>query len=210
MLWSSGRSVKFVVGSTLCEEDVPGFLRAESLSTPSMDTRKPAWMVGLSRYEMPFSMSLAARLSAGWESHLPVCQYLNRFSWFYRNNRTRIELAARELRLVLEGLFAVQSWPSLFRLLLDVMGERAATILPRGTSDADVAFFLGGLLVGTGPTPVSLAGLPEMVHNLRELPTGPAEACLRIPHYHRILDNLERSAERATPVVDQLCSALKA
>jgi hypothetical protein len=211
MLLSTGaRSVTFVAGSTVCEQDVDGFFREECPPGADSDFRKPSWKLGLSRYELPFCLHLAAGLAAGWESHLPVCVFLERFTSFYRSNRTRVELAARELHFVLDGLFAVQPWPGLFQVLLDAMGEQAAFSLPKGVSAGDVASFLARLLIGAGPAEVSLARLPELLHTLRGLPTGPAEAFLRTPHHRRILENLERSTARVTPVLDQLRQALAA
>jgi hypothetical protein len=201
------RSVKYAAGNAICEQDIDGFLREQDPVVESQG-RQPLWMRGLSRYDIPFCMSLAGGMAMAWGTNLAVCPFLDRFSVFYRSNRTHLELAARELRLVLEGLFAVQSWPALFGVLLDAMGEDAAFSLPRGATSTDIASFLGRLLVGTGPREVSVSNLPELLHTLLEMPTGPAEACLRIPHYRRILESLEHSSQRVSPVLAQLRAAL--
>lgn len=208
LLAVGARSVKYVAGSVVCEQDLDGFLREQYSDALESQQRAPAWMLGLSRYEIPFCMTLAGRLAPAWGGNLAVCPFLDRFGFFYRANRTHLELAARELHHVLDGLFAVQSWPGLFGVLLDAMGEGAAQSLPRGIAATDIASFLGRLLVGNGPEEVSLARLPELLHTLQEMPTGPAEACRRIPHYRRILENLERSCQRVSPVLAQLRAAL--
>ncbi len=210
LLSSSYRSVKFAVGTTVCEQDLTGFLADEYPAAAAPGARMGPWTLGLSQYEMPFCLYLAGGLAPGWGGHLPVCRFLERFTSFYRNNRTHIELAARELHHVVDGLLALQPWPALFRFLLDTMGEQSDSAIPKGVSAKDVAGFLGRLLIGKGPAQVSLGGLPELLHTIRELPTGPAVACLRIPHYARIMENLERAAARVTPVVNQLRDALEA
>jgi len=47
---------------------------------------------GLSPYEMPFCMGLAGELPPAWPGFVSACAFLDRFSHFYRGNRTRIEL----------------------------------------------------------------------------------------------------------------------
>jgi hypothetical protein len=209
MLLSVGAaSVRFVAGSTLYEQDQDGFLLEEFPGSGTAGTQQAPWLMGLSRFEMPLCMGLAGTLAPAWTDTTSACSYLDRFSHFYRNNRTHVELAARELRYVLEGLFALQHWPALFASLMDSMGDRARGSLPNGMAAMDVGAFLGRLLIGTGDSQVTLARLPQCLRAMREPLTAEAEECMGIPQYQRMIENLERSAERVSPVLQQLRDAL--
>jgi hypothetical protein len=72
----------------------------------------------------------------------------------------------------------------------------------------DVGAFLGRLLIGTGDSQVTLARLPQCLRAMREPPTVEAEECMGIPQYQRMSEKLERSAERVSPVLQQLRNAL--
>jgi hypothetical protein len=151
-------------------------------------------------------MGLAGELPPAWPGIASACAFLDRFSHFYRSHRTRIELAGRELRYVAEGLLALQHWPALLALVMDSMGEMAS--LPKGLAGADLGAFVGRLLIGTPHRRITLARVPECMRAMYELTTPPAEECLRIPHYRRMLQNLERSAEAAAPLMEQLRAEL--
>ena len=200
-------SVQFVVGSTLYGQDQAGFLLAEFPLGGASPCRAP-WLQGLSPYEMPFCMGLAGELPLAWPGIVSACAFLDRFSHFYRSHRPRIELAGRELRYVAEGLLALQHWPALFAMVMDSMGELARGSLPKGLAAADLGAFLGRLLIGAQDSGINLARVPECVRAMNEPPTPLAEDCLRIPHYRRMLKNLERFTESAAPLIEQLRAAL--
>jgi hypothetical protein len=196
-----------VVGNTLYEQDQSGFLLAEFPAGGAAPNRA-SWLQGLSPNEMPFCMGLAGELTLAWPGTVSACAFLARFSHFYRSQRPRIELAARELRYVAEGLLALQHWPELLALVMDSMGELGPACLPKRLAAAELGAFLGRLLVGTQQNRITLARVPECVRAMSEPPTPAAEDCLRTPHYRRMLKNLERFAESAAPLIDQLCAAL--
>lgn len=207
LLSVEGGFVRFVVGNTLYQQGEADFLQAE-FPAGGASASPPAWLQGLSQAEMPFCMGLAGELPLAWPGTASACALLDRFSHFYRSQRTRIELAGRELRYVAEGLLALQHWPPLFALATDSMGGVARGSLPKGLAVADLGAFLGRLLIGTQHIGISLARVPECVRAMCEQPAPPAEECLRIPHYRRMLKNLERSAESVAPLVEQLRAAL--
>jgi hypothetical protein len=91
---------------------------------------------------------------------------------------------------------------------MDSMGELARGSLPKGLAAADLGAFLGRLLIGTQDSRLTLARVPECVRAMYEPPTPLAEDCLRIPHYRRMLKNLERFTESAAPLMEQLRAAL--
>ena len=208
LLSVEGESVKFVAGNTLYEQDQDGFLIHEFQSGEPVSVRRASWLLGLSRYEMPFCMSLAGTLALASGDSILACPFLERFSYFYRSHRPKLDVAARELRHVLEGLFALQRWPAMFTLLMDSMGPQARLSLPRGVAATDVASFLGRLLIGAGPDRVTVASLPSLVRSMRGAPSEQTEECLRIPQYRRMLENIELSAERVTPLLDNLRAGL--
>ena len=197
-------SVQFVVGNTLYRQDQADFLLAE-FSAGDPPPSPASWLQGLSPYEMPFCMGVAGELPLAWPGIVSACAFLDRFSHFYRSHRTRIELAGRDLRYVAEGLLALQHWPPLFAMVMDSMGELA---LPKGLAAADLGAFVGKLLTGTQHNRITLARVPECVRAMCDPPTPQAEDCLRIPHYRRMLKNLERFTESAAPLIDQLRGAL--
>lgn len=200
-------SVQFVVGSTLYRQDQADFLLAEFPAGGAPPGRAP-WLQGLSPYEMPFYLGLAGELPLAWPGIASSCAFLDRFSHFYRGHRTRIEVAGRELRYVAEGLLALQHWPPLFAAVMDSMGEAARDSLPTGLAAADLGGFLGSVLTGTQQCRITLARVPECVRAICEPPAPAAEECLRIPHYRRMLERLERSAESTAPLIEQLRAAL--
>ncbi|MFY9727411.1 MAG: hypothetical protein WB579_06760 [Bryobacteraceae bacterium] len=199
-------SVQFVVGSTLYRQDQAGFLLAEFPSGGAALDRA-SWLQGLSPHEMPFCMGLAGELPAAWPGIASACAFLDRFGHFYRSHRPRIELAGRELRYVAEALLALQHWPPLLAEVMDSMGDPARESFPKGLAASDLGAFLGRLLIGAQRR-LTLAGVPECLRGIYESPTPQAEECLRIPHYRRMLDKLERSSESAAPLIDQLAAAL--
>jgi len=207
LLSIKGGSVRFVAGNTLYRQDQAGFLLAEFPAGAAPPTRA-SWLQGLSRYEVSFYMGLAGELPAAWPGIASACAFLDRFGHFYRSHRTGIELAERELRSVAEGLLALQRWPELLAAVTDSMGEAARGSLPKGLADADLGAFLGRLLIGTRHGRITLGRVPECVRAMCEAPTPPAEDCLRIPQYGRMLKKLERSAESAAPLMEQLSAAL--
>ncbi len=207
LLSVKGGSVQFVAGNTFYRQDQADFLLAEFPAGGASPSRA-SWLQGLSPYEMPFCMGLAGELTPAWPGIVSACAFLDRFSHFYRSHRTRIELAGRELRYVAEGLLALQHWPPLFAAVMDSMGELARASLPKGLAAADLGAFVGRLLIGTQHGCITLARVPECVRAMYEPPAPLAEDCLRIPHYRRMLKNLERFAESAAPLVEQLAAAL--
>lgn len=200
-------SVQFVVGDTLYRQDQADFLRAE-FPAGGVSPNRPSWLQGLSPWEMPFFMGLAGELLLAWPGSASASAFLDRFSHFYRSHRTRIEQAERELRYVAEGLLALQHWPALFAAVMDSMGELARASLPKGLAAADLGAFAGRLLIGAQHSRTTLARVPECVRAMCEPPTPAAEDCLRIPHYRRMLKNLERFTESAAPLMEQLRAAL--
>jgi hypothetical protein len=201
------KSVKFLAGNVLYEEDLDGFLKHEVPSGAPAGASQAGWLAGLSRFEMPFSMSLAATLALASDESVSGCFFLERFSCFYCNHRTHIELAARELRPVLERLFGLRQWPALFASCLDSMSELAHSSLPKGVTPPDVAAFLGRLLIGTGRDQITLADLPATVRELRQSPSEETLQFLRVPHLSRMLDTLEHFSGRAAPLLDRLRAA---
>ncbi len=200
-------SVQYVVGNTLYKQDQAGFLLAGFPAGDEPATRA-SWLQGLSPYEMPFSMGLARELPAAWPGMVSACAFLDRFSHFYRSHRTRIELAGRELRYVAEGLLALQHWPALFAAVMDSMGEMSRQSLPKGLAAADLGAFVGRLMIGAQQNRIRLDRVPECLRAMCQPPTPPAEDCLRIPHYRRMLKNLERYTESAAPLIEELRAAL--
>ena len=200
-------SVQFVAGNTLYKQDHEGFLFAE-FAAGGAPPRRASWLQGLSPYEMPLYLGLAGELPPLWPGVVSACAFLERFSHFYRNHRTTIELAARELRYVAEGLLALQHWPALFEAVMDSMGEQARGTLPNGLAATDLGAFLGRLLIGAQYRRITLARVPECVRAMREASLPQAQECLRIPHYRRMLEKLEPAAESAVPLIEQLRAAL--
>jgi hypothetical protein len=207
LLSVEGGTVRFVVGNTLYGQSQADFLLAE-FPAGGVSPSRASWLQGLSPYEMPFCMGLAGELPPAWPGIVSACAFLDRFSHFYRSHRTRIELAGRELCYVAEALLALQHWPALLALVMDSMGGRARGSLPKGLAAADLGAFVGRLLIGAQHSRITLARVPECVRAMCEPPTPPAEECLRIPHYRRMLKNLERSAESVAPLIEQLRAAL--
>jgi len=201
------KSVKFLAGNALYAEDLDGFLKHEFPSGVPAGASQAGWLAGLSRFEMPFSMSLAATLALECDESISGCSFLERFCCFYCNHRTHLESAARDLRHVLEGLGGLRQWPTLFTSCLDCMGERARSSLPNSVTPPDVAAFLGRLMLGTGRDRITLADLPATVRELRQSPSEETLQFLRVPHLSRMLDRLEHFAGSAAPLVDRLRAA---
>ena len=204
--WDCG-VVRFVVGATLYEQDHPSFLLAE-FPPGGAPPRLATWLRDLSPREAPLFLGLAGELVPLWPGVTAACGFLDRFGYFYRLHRTLIEPAARELRTVAEGLLALQHWPVLFERAMDAMGERAYASLPKALAAADLGAFLGRLLMGSLSGRLTLARIPECLRSMREPPAPQAEECLRIPHYRRMFDQLERSAESAAPAIERLRAAV--
>jgi len=200
-------SVQFVAGNTLYRQDQAEFMLAE-FPAGGASTSRPSWLQGMSPYEMPFCMGLAGELTLAWPGIVSACAFLDRFSHFYRGQRPRIEVARRELRYFAEGLLALQHWPPLFAAVMDSMGDPARESLPRGLAAADLGAFVGRLLIGAQQNRITLARVPQCVRAMCEPPAAPAEDCLRIPHYRRMLNKMERYAESAVPLIEQLSAAL--
>ena len=196
-----------MAGNILYQEDLDGFLRREFPTGAPAGASWAPWLAGLSPHEMPFSMSLASTLALACEETSSGCAFLERFSCYYCGHRTRIEQAARELRHVLDGLFALEQQPGLFASCMDSMGEEARSCLPKGLAPPDVASFLGRFLIGTGRHEITLANLPSAVRQLRESRDDATTAALRLPHFRRMLETLEQSAGRAAPVLARLRAA---
>ncbi|HUI54281.1 MAG TPA: hypothetical protein VLY04_04880 [Bryobacteraceae bacterium] len=208
MLLSIDRaSVRCLAGNILYEEDLAGFLKREFPSGGPPEARKAPWFALLSRQEMPFCISLVATLVQTSEDNVPGCLFLERFSRFYSGHRSEVQLAARELRLVLDGLFALQQAPALFATCMDSMGPLARVSLPRGVALSDVGSFLGRLMIGAGRDQISLAELPSVVRGIRQSSAEEAQRFLQIPHRRRMLETLERSAESVAPLLDRLRAA---
>ena len=207
LLSLGGGCVQFIVGDTLYQEDLEGFETAE-FPAGGAPPRLPSWLAGLSPHDMPFCMGMAGELALVWPGIVSGCAFLERFSHFYRSHRTQIELAARELRHVAEGLLAIQHWPALFELVMDSMGAEASECLPKAIGSADLGAFLGRLLIGAQHRRITLARVPVCLRTIRQSPMPQAQECLRIPQYRRMLEKLERGAESAAPVMEHLCAAL--
>jgi hypothetical protein len=200
------KSVRFLAGNILYQEDLDGFLTHEFSSGERVSASQSHWLTGLTRFEVPFCLSLASTLALQCDENISGCSFLDRFGTFYYNHRTYIESAARELHFVLDGIFALRQWPALFKVCIDSMGEQAQSSLPHGVMPPDIGAFLGRLLTGTGSERITLAKLPAKVRDLRESSTEEAGSP-REPHLRRMLETLERFAERAVPVLDRLRTA---
>ena len=208
LLLSIGRdSVQFLAGNVLYQEDLVGFFSREFLSGAQAFPGRAPWLAGLLPHEMPFSMSLAATLALACDETVSGCAFLERFSCFYCSHRTLLEQAARELRYVLDGLFALDQQPAMLAPCLDSMGELAGSCLPKGVAPADIGSFLGRFLIGAAGDGISLAGLPSVVHQLRESLAEETTPAPGLPHLRRMLTTLEHSAERAAPVLALLRAA---
>ncbi len=203
LLSVNGDSVRFVAGSTLYEQDHVGFLLQE-FPAGSAPPRRTFWLRGLSTYETPLFLALAGELVRHWPGTGTACGFLDRYGHFYCSYRPRIERAARELRTVAEGLLALQHWPALFDLVMDSMGHATPGILPKGTADADLGAFLGRMIMGAQAGQITLDRVPAAVRALRDPPVPQAEECLRIPHYRRMLEKVERGAASAALLIEQL------
>ena len=200
------QSVRFLVGNVLYREDLDGFLRDEFPSGAPVHTSRARWLAGLSQYEMPFCMGLASSLALGCDESISGCFFLQRFAGFFCNHRTQIELLARDLRYVLDGLFTLQQHPALYAWCMDSMGERARSSLPTSVTPRDVGAFLGRLVIGTGSEQISLAELPHTLRAFRLSSTPESEELMKVPHLRRMLETLEYFAERAAPQIDRLRS----
>lgn len=207
LLFIDRTSVKFLAGNILYEEDLAGFLQHEFPFSGTVSADPTPWFAGLSSHEVPFCMSLAAALAPASDDSISGCFFLERFGRFYCSHRTDVELAARELPLVLDGLSALQQAPGLFGMCMDSMGELARASLPRGVARCDVGSFLGKFLIGAGRDQITLAHLPSVVRGIRRSSTEEAERFLQIPHRRRMLETLERSAERVGPLLARLRAA---
>ena len=199
--------VQFVAGNTLYRQDQAEFLLAEFPAGCALPGRARG-LQGLPAGELPFCMGLAGELPRAWPGIVSACAFLDRFSHFYRSHRPRIELAGRELRYVAEGLLVLQHWPALFGAVMNAMGDMAPACLPKGLSAADLGAFTGRLLIGLRDGRIGLSRVPDCVRSLCEPPGAAAEDCLRVPHYRRMLRNLERYTESAAPLMEQLRAAL--
>lgn len=215
VLWSGDRmllsvkdgAVQFVVGSALYRQDQADFLRAE-FPNGGASASRASWLRGLSPREMPFCMGLAGELPPAWPGIASACAFLDRFSHFYRSQRTRIVLAGRELRYVAEGLLVLRHWPPLLVMVMDSMGGLARESLPRGLAAADLGAFTGRLLIGAQGRRITLARVGECLRAMRETPTPAAEDCMGIPQYRRMLRNLERFTASVAPLIERLGAAL--
>ena len=207
MLLSVGSgSVQFVVGSLLSVQDLAGFLLAE-FPPGSAPPRRAPWLMGLSAYEAPCFMALAEELAQFWPGTRTACGFLERYGHFYGLHRPPIGRAVSELRSMVEALLALQRWPEIFERVADAMGTAVEESLPTGFSDADMGAFLGRLMMGAQAGRVTLARLPACLRAIREesRPHGPQAAeCLRIPHYRRMIERLERVSESAARLIEQL------
>lgn len=200
-------SVEFVVGNTLYRQRGEDFQLAE-FSDGAPVRGRAAWLQGLVSNEMPFCMGLAGELPRAWPATASVCAFLDRFSHFYRNHRTKLELARRQLGYVAEGLLALQHWPPLLGAVMNSMGEAAPGNFPKGLAASDLGVLLGRLLVDTKTGRTSLARVPDCVRAMHDSAVPEAADCLRTPHNRRMLQNLERYAESAAPLIHQLSKVL--
>lgn len=200
LLRVDSESVRFVAGSTLYKQDQDSFLLAE-FPAGSLPPRPAPWLQGVPVLEMPLFLGLAGELTPFWSGTGSACAFLEQFGAFYRNHRTEIQLAERELRFVAEGLLALQRWPALFEPVMEAMGPAARTSLPRGLAAPDLGAFLGRLLMGARAGRITLERVPE---SLRALP----QPLPPLAHHRRMLDKLERSAERVAPWISRLLAAL--
>ena len=200
LLVSAGRnSVRFLAGSVLYEEDLESFATREFPS--GGDAASGRWLEGLSRHEIAFFMGLAGTLIGFEDESAAGCSFFGRFSFYYGRHRTGIELAARELRYVLDGLFALMRFPGLFAACMGTMGPQAQASLPKGVSQRDIASFLGWLLASEQ---VAIGGLPATVRSFRQATEGEAAEVRKVPHLALAMEKLERAAARAAPVIDLL------
>jgi hypothetical protein len=199
-------SVRFLAGSILYREDLDGFLAREFPSGLSVRPGRAGWFDGLSRFELPFCMSLAGTLALADGEAISGCAFWERFGSFYCSHRPDIQLAARDLRYVLDGLFALARFPELFTVCVNSIGERTRSSLPKGVMARDIAAFLGKLMSETGNDPLTLKDLPATVREIRQSPSEEAIEVRRVAHLRVALDKLERSAERAASVVERLQS----
>jgi len=103
----------------------------------------------------------------------------------------------------------MQHWPALFGAVVEFVGEPAQAALAKSGSPGGLGGFLGAVLIGSAGGGVPLYGLPGALRGMRDPVTPEVEACLRVPHYARMLDSLERAADRAAPIVEQLAAALR-
>lgn len=200
-------SVEFAAGNSLCRQPQEEFELAEFPAGLHIQGRA-AWLRGIPSANMPFCLGLAGELPRAWPATASVCAFLDRFSHYYRNHRTKLELAGRELRYVVEGLLSLQHWPTLLEGVRQAMGETAPATFPKGLSAADLGVFLGRLLVNTKISRISLARIPDCVRTMYEGATPEAADCLRTPHNRRMLENLERYAERVAPLIQELSAEL--
>ena len=116
-------SVQFVAGNLLYAQDHAGFLLAE-FPPGSASLRRPSWLMGLSAYEAPCFLALAAELVQFWPGTRTACGFLERYGHFYRLHRPPIARAASELRSMAEALLALQRWPEIFEVVADAMGQQ--------------------------------------------------------------------------------------
>lgn len=200
-------NVQFVIGSTLYSQNQAEFLRAE-FPTGSASAGRASWLRGLTPYEMPFCMALAGELPPAWPG-MAVCAFLDRFGHYYGSHRPKIELAGREARHIVEGLLALQHWPELLGAVLDSMGEAARWSFPKGLAAGDLGAFVGKLLIGTPDDRITLAGIPGAMQAIYSQDTPSPDAYRQIPQYRRTLDKLERHAESAAPLLEELRAVLR-
>ena len=59
-------------------------------------------------------------------------------------------------------------------------------------------------MMGAQAGRVTLARLPACLRAIREAPGPQAAECLRIPHYRRMIEKLERVSESAAGLIEQL------
>jgi hypothetical protein len=204
MLLSVGSgSVQFVAGNLLYAQNHIGFLLAE-FPPGSASPRRPSWLMGLPAHEAPCFLALAAELAQFWPGTGTACGFLERYGHFYRLHRPPIVRAASELRSMAEALLALQRWPEIFEVVADAMGRAVEESLPKDFTDAQMGTFLGRLMMGAQAGRVTLARLPACLRAIREAPAPQAAECLRIPHYRRMIEKLERVSESAAGLIEQL------
>ncbi len=196
-------TVRFVSGSTLFSQAQAEFLRAEFPAGSGFASRA-TWLRGMSPHEMPFCMALAGELPPAWPG-MGTCAFLERFGHFYGSHRPKIELAGREARFIVEGLLALQHWPELLDAVMDAMGEAARRSFPKGLAVGDLGIFVGRLLIGNPHDRIHLAGVPDAMRAMYE---QDAPSKYQIPQYQRTLNKLERHAESAAPLIEELRAAL--
>ncbi len=197
-------SVRFLAGNVLYNEDVDTFLTDEYPAEASFKSGGTGWLRVMGRHEMPFCMSLASTLALGCDDSMSACFFLERFSAFYCGHRTHLEQVARDLPYVLDGLFALQRHAELFEECMNAMGPMTQRHMPKGVSQSDIGSFLGRTLLRKGPEQIVLKNLPSTVRNVRQSAMALSDPVLNGPHYKRVLDSLERYAERALPVIEKV------